>query len=631
MPSRRMTFVLFGGAVVVAALAYDLASSGETLGPTPPLAPLAPVPGNTTGSGAGLPSAEPTRAPGFSETARESGLVFSMEFLPGEQGENFKINLYDHGCGVAVADIDGDGDDDVYFLNQLGENGLFRNEGGGRFRNVSAEAGVAVGDRICVAAAFGDVDSDGDQDLYVTSTRGGNVFFLNDGSGRFKDATAAAGLTLIAHSESAAFFDHDLDGDLDLFVTNTARWTTDSKDAAARYFVGAATLFDLTKSPIEHNILYANDGRGHFTDVTAATGLAGPGWGGDLAILDYDEDGRPDLMVTNMFGASMLYHNGDDGRFTDVTASVLGRTSWGTIGVKAFDYDGDGRLDLMLADMHSDMWIPTLRQRPEFIDERRKYDGIEGPMLKLGRMSAAAVDDLYANMSVRKESVLFGNTLFRNLGGGKFEETSDKAGVETFFPWGIAAADFDMDGFNDVYLPSGMGYPWFYWPSALLMNKGDGTFENRCAREGIDPPPGGDFLDTFIGRVAAAKSSRSAAVADFDMDGRPDLVVNNFNGRAYLYRNQFPARSWTGLRLSGTKSNRDAVGAVVTVRAGGRRHVRLVEPASGYLAQSSKTLHFGLGDAKAIETCEIRWPTGKVQKVTDLKLGAVNAVVEPAN
>jgi len=570
------------------------------------------------------PPPKPAAAkPGFVEVGREAGLTFKMRGLPGEQGEKFKVNLYDHGSGLAVADFDGDGFDDVYFLNQLGKNALYRNDGHGHFIDVTDEAGVGLGDRVCLAATFGDVFGDGRQDLYVTSVRGGNVLFRNLGNGKFADVTKESGLSLVAHSESALFFDYDGDGALDLFVANTAKWTNDARDASNRYYEGRDGLFELADSPIEHNVLYHNDGHGHFTDVTAKAGVQGPGWGGDAAALDYDGDGRMDLFVGNMFGHSTLYHNEGDGTFKDVTASALGRTSWGGVGVKAFDFDGDGRLDLMSVDMHSDMWMPIGAVAPK-IEEHRKYAGVNGPT----PWPDAERRKIEERVHIRPDEVVFGNTLFRNLGNGKFEEVSDKAGVETFWPWGIAAADFDMDGNVDLFLPSGMGYPLFVWRNELLMNRGDGTFEDRGGRFGIDPPPGGPYLDEMVGGQLAPRSSRAAAVVDYDGDGRPDLLVANYNDRPYLYRNEFPRRAWAGFRLTGTKSNRDAIGALVTVRAGGRSLVRQVDAASGYLAQSTKTVFFGLGDATKIDACEIRWPSGLAQTL-DAKLNVVNAATEP--
>src|SRR5215831_16133508 len=153
---------------------------------------------------------------GFRECAAEVGIHFHMDFLPGEQGAKFKVNLYDHGCGVAIADYDGDGYDDIYFVNQLGRNALYRNNGDGTFTDVTEQAGVGLGDRVCVGAVFCDYDNDGHPDLFVTSTRGGNVLFHNNGNGTFTDVSAKAGVAHVGHSQTASFFDYDNDGYPDL-------------------------------------------------------------------------------------------------------------------------------------------------------------------------------------------------------------------------------------------------------------------------------------------------------------------------------------------------------------------------------------------------------------------------------
>ncbi|HEV3021960.1 MAG TPA: CRTAC1 family protein, partial [Pirellulales bacterium] len=183
-------------------------------------------------------------------------------------------------------------------------------------------------------------------------------------------------------------------------------------------------------------------------------------------------------------------------------------------------------------------------------------------------------------------------------------------GLESFWPWGIAVGDYDNDGYEDIYLPSGMGHPYFYWPSLLLHNDGDETFSDVASQEGIEPPADGLFLSERIGGAPAARSSRCAATADFDGDGRLELLVNNFNDRPYYFKNRFPRRHYTAFRLHGTKSSRDAVGAVVKLTVGARTLVRQVESTGGYLSQSSKTLHFGLGDEARIDRVEIRWPSG---------------------
>jgi hypothetical protein len=343
-----------------------------------------------------------------------------------------------------------------------------------------------------------------------------------------------------------------------------------------------------------------------------------------------------------MFGPSQLYRNNGDGTFTEVTREVLGRTPAGGMGARAFDFDNDGKLDLYIVDMHSDMWVlfeldDLARVKSEGL-ERKKYshmwypDWREGEMLEQG---LALEKKIVGLIGLRYEEVLFGNTFHRNLGKGKFEEMSDKAGLETLWPWGIATGDFNNDGYEDVFLPSGMGYPWDYWPNRLLMNNGDRTFSERSQEEGIEPPRGGDYLDEMVHGKLMPRSSRAAAVADFNGDGRLDLVVNNFNDRPYYYKNFFPQKNYMAYRLKGTRSNRDAIGAVVRVHVGGQIMTRQVNAVSGYLSQSSKTVHFGLGDHEKIDKVEITWPRGpkskpQVLKGEELAINKLHSITEPA-
>jgi hypothetical protein len=594
-------------------------------------------------SGPGSTEPADDRSEVFHERALQSGITFRMNFLPGEQGKLFKINLYDHGSGLAIGDYDGDGHDDIFFCNQLGENALYQNNGDGTFTDVTAKAGVALGDRVCAAAAFADTRNNGHQDLFVTSTRGGNVFFRNQGDGTFKDETEKAGLKHVGHSQGIVFFDYDNDGYLDVFVANTAQWTN-QLDKSRRYYIGKSLGGklddDLAASPIESNLLYHNNGDGTFTDVTAKSGLKGRGWCGDAAALDYNGDGHLDLLVASMFGPSQLYRNNGDGTFTEVTRETLGATSFGACGARAFDFNNDGKLDLFLADMHSDMWM-GLDENAESAAiardiEGKKYPSAYGPWEN--RFPGAKEKQTEEYLGFRPEDVVYGNTLFKNLGGGKFEEMSEKANMETFWPWGIATGDFNNDGYEDAFLPSGMGYPFYFWPNQLRMNNGDETFSERAEELGIEPCGRGTFLEERIGGKNAPRSSRCAAVADFDGDGRLDIMVNNFNDIPYYFRNNLPRKNYVAFRLHGTswaskkkafKTSRDAIGAVMRLYSGKEILTRQLSPAGGYLAQSSKTLHFGLGSRSQIDRVEITWPSGVTKQIPVPEINRVIEVLEP--
>ncbi len=556
----------------------------------------------------------------FREAATEAGLTWRMNFLNNEQGEKFRINLYDHGSGLAIADFDGSGREGIYFCNEFGKNALYRNNGDGTFTDIAEQAGVALGDRVCVACAFVDYDNSGRQSLFVTSTRGGNVMFQNLGKGRFENVTDKVGLTHVGHSQAAVFFDYDNDGFLDLFLTNTAEWTTDDFDKDAKHWLGKDLVGNLTASRKESNVLYhnvpvdpADPSKGRkFVDVTAQAGLKGRGWAGDAVAFDYNDDGYMDLYVTCMFGRNQLYKNNGNGTFTDVTLDVLGKTSFGAVGAQVCDLHNQGRLDLYVVDMHSDMWMgldfdhKSLSRAQGW--ETKKFHYLNGPLTFDNPSFIDQEKELGKQMGFKHEELIFGNTLFRNDGGGKFREVSDEAGAETFWPWGVAAGDFTNGGWQDIFIPSGMGYPFYYWPNYLLSNQGDGTFKNQAKEYGIEPLPRGPTFPDLINGHHATRSSRSAATADLRGTGRLDLVVNNFNDQPYYFKNEAPTRNYIAYRLTGTRSNHDAVGAVVRVYQGERIMTRQVGGGGGYLSQSSRTLHFGLGDKATIDRAEVRWP-----------------------
>ena len=294
----------------------------------------------------------------FVDRIAESRITFQHRIVS-DAGRTYKAVHYDHGNGLAVADFDGDGLLDVYFTSQVGGNSLWRNLGGGRFEDWTERAGVAVAGRISVTATFADIDNDGDPDLYVTTVRGGNVLFENDGTGKFRDITAASGLGYVGHSSGAVFFDYNRDGKLDLFLVNVGKYTTDEIGGDGyKYYVGIAQdAFFSHRFPAldEQSILFRNEGGNRFVDVSAEVGLQDRRWSGDASVVDVNEDGWPDLYVLNMQGDDEYYENVGGKRFVARGREVFPKTSFGAMGIKVFDFNNDGHQDIFITDMHSDM------------------------------------------------------------------------------------------------------------------------------------------------------------------------------------------------------------------------------------------------------------------------------------
>jgi hypothetical protein len=553
----------------------------------------------------------------FQDRLRESGITFISRIVD-DAGLFYKPVHYDHGTGIAVADVDGDGLEDIYFVNQVGGNQLWKNLGGGKFRNITAEAGVALADRIGVTASFADIDNDGDQDLFVTTVRGGNVLFENDGHGHFKDISKTAGVDYVGHSSGAVFFDFDNDGLLDLYVCNVGRYTTNERGRGGAY-VGLSDAFSghLHADRAEPSILYKNLGHNHFKNVTNDVGLAQPIWSGDASAFDLNGDGFPDLYLLNMQGSDHFYENVGGRRFVEKTAQYFPKTPWGSMGMKFFDYDNDGRPDLLVTDMHSDM---SVQVSPEH--EKQKAD----------------IQFSEAYLQGRKDQFIFGNALYHNLGAGKFEEVSDRSGVETYWPWGPSVGDLNADGWEDVFVAGSMNYPFRYAINSLLLNNRGQKFLDSEFLLGIEPRRGGQThtpwfeLDcskpndsvcppgsTTKATVMGTRGSRSSVMYDLDQDGDLDIVTNDFNSEPQVLISNLAQQRmihWLKVALVGTVSNRNGLGAKVRVSAGGRMLTQWNDGKSGYLSQSVLPLYFGLGDATNIDSVEISWPSGRKQMMT---------------
>jgi hypothetical protein len=512
-------------------------------------------------SSAPQPSSGP---PWFEEQAVASGLVFHHR-----SGHRDRFLLPEiMGGGAALFDMDGDGDLDAYLVQsgdvrtptQKGSgNRLFRNRGDGRFDDVTSGSGAdAAGYGMGVAA--GDYDNDGDTDLYVTNL-GANVLLQNDGSGRFRDLTTAAGVAGSGWSTSAAFVDYDADGWLDLFVTRYIDWSP-SSELECYSLTGvpdycAPRNYDAPTS----DLLFHNGRDGTFTDVSARAGLqtsAGNGLG--VVAADFDADGRIDIFVANDGTPNHLWMNQGDGRFTD-TALVAGvaidmdGAPKAGMGVHAADVDGDGDNDLLVVNLDTES-----------------------------------------------------DSLFRNEGRFFVDDTA-AVGLRTvsrrFTRFGTAMLDFDNDGHLDLYEANGrvglqserFSSDPYAEPNIMLRGVPGPRFEEVRPQGGTSSP-----------LVAA---SRAAAFGDIDNDGGIDILVANRDAAPHLLRNVVPERGhWIAFRVV-DEHGRDALGAELTATVGTRRVRRDVRAAYSYLASNDPRVHIGLGSATRIDSLGVRWPDGR--------------------
>jgi len=553
----------------------------------------------------------------FTDRLPASGITFKHRIVD-DAGRTYKAAHYDHGNGMAVADVDGDGLLDIYFVNQVGGNELWRNVGGGKFENITASAGVAVPDKIGVSASFADIDNDGDPDLYVTTVRGGNMLFENDGHGHFKDISAASGLDYVGHSSGAVFFDYDHDGKLDLFLVNVGRYTTDVVAGDGyKYFVAFEDAFSghLKPERAEASVLYHNAGGNRFVDVSKQMGLRDLSWSGDASVVDGNDDGWPDLYVLNMEGDDQYYENVGGKQFVKKSRVVFPRTSWGSMGIKVFDFNNDGRLDIFVTDMHSDMSEET----PPELDHKKS--------------------DMKWPVSFRGtgKTSIWGNSFFMKDGPNKYREVSDQIGAENYCPWGPSVGDLNADGFQDAFIASGMNYPERYMVNSVKLNDRGERFADAEFALGVEPRQGGITTPFFdldasgrdklhrdaVGEtgqitVWGARGSRSSAIFDVDGDGDLDIVTNEFNASPMVLISNLTEKTkvhYIAVALVGTTSNRNGLGAVVKVTAGGKTYTQVMDGNSGYLSHSVMPLYFGLGAAESVDRIDVVWPSGKRQTV----------------
>ncbi|MEJ2144913.1 MAG: CRTAC1 family protein [Acidobacteriota bacterium] len=573
--------------------------------------------------------------PQFVNVAHEAGIDFQNQYYPGflEQSLKFAMIIYGPG-GITAVDYDNDGYCDLFIPDGV-ESKLFHNNGDGTFSDVTKASGLAGLDGVSVGI-FADYDNDGDEDCFISRTFQHNQIFRNDGNGHFTDVTAESGIGEDSCTTVASWADYNNDGYLDLYV---GRYLDPRKRIPTTFYARNG----------EPNQLYRNNGDGTFTNVTDQAGVGEIGLCLGTVFGDYNDDGWPDLYVVNDFGRNTLYRNNGDGTFTDVTVQS-GTLAYGA-GMNATfgDYDNDGRLDLYVTNIRSEYaWFaesPTIR--------RYMYNSFaQGVWLtdmplyfQIFRQSGFGFVGVFQQMAS-------GNSLLRNKGDGTFEDVSWKASANPpgWF-WGAGMYDFDNDGWKDIYAADGWVYndpgteieldflnnvvsrqaeyktgmffdpdhfgqtSWHGWEhNRLLRNNGDGTFVE------IGRPSGTDLIT----------NSRGVAVADFWNRGSLDIAVSASSDHHALLKNEVGGRRhWFAVELVGTNSNRDAVGARVTIHADGKLQMREVVLGDGYGSQSTLRQYFGVGNADKVDELTVRWPKSKtLQTFRDLQSNRVYQVTE---
>ncbi|MCZ6600848.1 MAG: CRTAC1 family protein [Acidobacteria bacterium] len=530
----------------------------------------------------------------FRDVLSEAGITYHN--VSGGTGNDKAWLTETIGCGVAWLDYDLDGNLDLYLINgsthdrQPGKgepNLLYHNDGNGRFTDVTSQAGV--GDRSWgFGVAVGDVDNDGDPDLYVTNLEA-NVLYRNNGDGTYSDITSAAGVAGTGWGSSSAFFDMEGDGDLDLYVGNYVDFSTETvprkgtpeADKPHCLFMGLPSVCGPRGLVPAQDILYRNNGDGTFTDVTRAAGvhLGIPRFALGVVVTDFDRDGDMDIYVANDSVSNSLWKNNGNGTFTDAgmmsmsALSADGKPQAG-MGTDAADFDGDGWIDLAVTNFSHDL-----------------------------------------------------NTIYKSAGGRFFLDQSSVIGMgptAMALSWGVSFQDFDRDGDLDLYIANGHTYPWVDGSGmGTSFRQRDHLFINQDKKFKLLTPSANNGL-------ALEYSTRGAAFADFDNDGDVDIALTTMDDSAALLRNDSVAPGhWLMVHLTGTVSNRDAVGARVILIAAGISQLRERKGGGSFMSSSDPRLYFGLGDTAKIDRLEIFWPSGQKQVLTGLPVDQVLQVTEP--
>ena len=516
----------------------------------------------------------------FTDVTNEAGIDFQHS-----SGTRSSLLPEDMGSGAGFADIDNDGDIDLYVVNTPGPftqdrgshkgnaNALYRNNGDGTFTDITRAAGVGH-QGYGMGCVFADYDGDADLDLYLTNY-GANVLYRNNGDSTFTDVTEIAGVGCELWSTGAAFADVDGDTDLDLYVCNYVTYDLGHLEQMKEESLQSGKPVPSALNPHvfepQDNVFYRNNGDGTFTDATAETGVTATGGRSMQAVFsDFDNDNDLDLYVANDTSTNHVYRNNGDGTFTDVSDESWAADFRGSMGLTAGDYDADGDIDLFMSH-----WVD---EENALYRNLFKEDGIAERI--------RFVDESYTAM-LAEESI-------KQIG------------------WGTALFDYDNDGDLDIFVTNGSTFQELKQPEvlipqpdALFRNDGDGMFTDVSESTGIAALP--------------LRVGRGATFGDYDNDGDVDIFIVNNHAPPTLLRNEGDRsiltgrNNWLHVKLIGTGGNRDAIGAKIQVKTADQTQIREIYAGDSYMSFSSLVAEFGVGNATRIETLQITWQNGETQ------------------
>jgi len=543
-------------------------------------------------------------------TPEETGVGFVNQLTETEQFNIIQYLYFNNGAGVAAGDINNDGLTDLYFTSNQGQNKLYLNKGNFRFEDITGKAGVAGTGDWKTGVAMADVNGDGLLDIYVCQVgnykviHGKNQLFINQGDLTFKEEAKEYGLDFQGFSTQAAFFDYDLDGDLDMYLLNHSVHTNRSYGASDLRFEHDTLAGDR---------LYRNDevnGKPFFNDVTTKTGIFNSqiGYGLGVNISDINNDGWPDIYISNDFHEDdYLYINNGDGTFSDRFKEYLRHTTRSSMGNDVADFNNDGLLDILVLDM--------LPEEEKIRKQSGGEDDYELYLLKLGYG--------YGYQFVR-------NNLQLNLGDGLFSEIGRLSGIfATDWSWSPLFCDIDNDGLKDIFITNGiyrrandLDYIKFLVANENFSADYNKDTPDRVLYEKMPLYPNynyiyrnnGDLTFTNMAKdwgFTTRSYSNGSAYADLDNDGDMDLITNNINEPAYVYRNNASDNEnnhFLSVKLNGKGLNTNAIGTRITIYYDEKQQVVEQNTTRGFMSSSLGDLHFGLGEAEVIDSLNVRWP-----------------------